>query len=772
MADKLCSRIDLFAGSKSTVNIGTAISAFTRDVATQFILGKDYRNIDTEDFNAGMIAVLQRFGAIWRDCEQTARAAIAAYAARDCEDKGSRTIMDDILKSSLPPDEKTFSRISDEIGTITGGTFGTTAQALRQVLYHVHSNGSILFRLRDELSSLPENSDNDMAALERLPYLTAVLMEGLRLSPGVATRLARIAPDRDLVYGQWRIPAGTPVGMTTLLMHKDGNLYLDPEKFNPERWMDVEARGKVDKTFAPFSRGTRVCLGMRLAWAELYIAAVALVRRFDFELHEAGPKDVLPAPPAPVSPPLEDPGIPLVLRDTALPADLDGMTATVPDAPARLPVKPYVYQFRDRHPMYQQACTWRRVEREGRAHEPEAVSKVVANPDRAGTQTRGAVGGTKTASFRLQYVIRALRRSRDSTPRGRRRQRVRAANCCGETELAARRAENVTMVALEARFPLYRSLGFKAVKNVTIEMLGGLGTVWSEVMSFGRQYALSTTCKDEVNFYADVSLRIIAEIFHAADHLDMPVLLDVVGRIIVEEAEILTKSLRLALFHMPENEEAGFNRKYPILMLTAGDLSESGTRASLALEPWIAWFIRMRAPVFLCYPTSKLALIHYGTREAERSRERCPDGDDADEVTRFIQGMNNRMLFLGAAFNMLKTGLGIQNVTAARSKRAAKGTRFSEMEHMPPGPRQTEEAGEDVQGPVPGTDKEEFSSFIAATDHMADPLAEITDRNNGMHTELAVEEGSSGKRVLIPLVEDDEPVRPRPGGPCRGRHSF
>ncbi|RYP52142.1 hypothetical protein DL768_002692 [Monosporascus sp. mg162] len=329
LADKLCDRIRKCVDSESSMNVGTAISAFTRDVATQFILGKDYRNLDTEDFNAGMTAVLQSSGAIWRvtkhvpwlgptmkslppsfmeriaddatksflnflkDCELTARAAISAYATKDLDDKDSRTIIDEILRSDLPSSEKTLKHVNDEVGTITGAAFETTAQALRQVLYQIYSNKAILSRLRAELSTLPSADDQNLAALERLPYLTAILMEALRLSPGVASRLARIAPDRDLVYGKWSIPSGTPVGMTALLMHKNESLYPDPEKFDPERWMDIEARKKADKTFAPFSRGTRICLGMHLAWAELYIATASLVRRFDLELDNAGPKDVV-----------------------------------------------------------------------------------------------------------------------------------------------------------------------------------------------------------------------------------------------------------------------------------------------------------------------------------------------------------------------------------------------------------------------------------------------------------------------------------------------
>lgn len=94
-------------------------------------------------------------------------------------------------------------------------------------------------------------------------------MEGLRFSPGNATRMARIAPDRVLVYGGWHIPAVIPVGMTSILMHMDERVYPEPERFEPERWMDGEVRRKAEKTFAPFSRGSRNCGGMQYVFSRV-----------------------------------------------------------------------------------------------------------------------------------------------------------------------------------------------------------------------------------------------------------------------------------------------------------------------------------------------------------------------------------------------------------------------------------------------------------------------------------------------------------------------
>ncbi|KAI1336095.1 hypothetical protein F5Y15DRAFT_395994 [Xylariaceae sp. FL0016] len=73
---------------------------------------------------------------------------------------------------------------------------------------------------------------------EQLPYLTSVVVDNLRLSPATGPRPARIAPDEDMSYGPCRTLAGTPVGMITILMHRNQSLFPELMRFEPERWMN------------------------------------------------------------------------------------------------------------------------------------------------------------------------------------------------------------------------------------------------------------------------------------------------------------------------------------------------------------------------------------------------------------------------------------------------------------------------------------------------------------------------------------------------------
>lgn len=75
-------------------------------------------------------------------------------------------------------------------------------------------------------------------------------------------RLPRCSPDVALQYKQWTIPKGTPVGMGAYSLHTNFEVYPEPFKFLPERWLgDYDPR--MNESWVPFSRGSRKCLGYK-----------------------------------------------------------------------------------------------------------------------------------------------------------------------------------------------------------------------------------------------------------------------------------------------------------------------------------------------------------------------------------------------------------------------------------------------------------------------------------------------------------------------------
>ena len=97
----------------------------------------------------------------------------------------------------------------------------------------------------------------------------------------MCTRVQRIAPDETLIFNDgkkdWSIPPGTPVGMTSVLVHHDESIFPESRKFLPERWID---HPHLDKYLVSFSKGSRQCIGINLAYAELYLALARIFRAY------------------------------------------------------------------------------------------------------------------------------------------------------------------------------------------------------------------------------------------------------------------------------------------------------------------------------------------------------------------------------------------------------------------------------------------------------------------------------------------------------------
>lgn len=207
-----------------------------------------------------------------------------AHAAK-AYDSTRRTIFHEILNSKVLSDhDKTPGRLWQEGEVVVAAGTITTAWALGVATYFLLATPRILARLKAELeAAVPGPHDTpSLLALEQLPYLTGVVQEGVRLSHAISHRLHRICPDETLVYRgggrEWRIPPGTPVSMASNLVHHDERVFPDSHAFRPERWL--EGGKRLDRYLVSFGKGGRACLGINLAYAELYLTLAALFRSY------------------------------------------------------------------------------------------------------------------------------------------------------------------------------------------------------------------------------------------------------------------------------------------------------------------------------------------------------------------------------------------------------------------------------------------------------------------------------------------------------------
>ncbi|KAJ0414237.1 cytochrome P450 [Aspergillus carlsbadensis] len=308
--------------SHSVVSLDAGFAALTSDTIYEYVYSFNPCSLDKEGFNAGvrdginglfrsahllyffpiLQTILNATPIGWLEKVNPPAFALASQK-RDLYDRAAEALKnahasnggkgDNLINSlaatTMPQHMRSPERLMNEgFALIIGGT-ETTARTLAVGAWHIYAREDIREKLRAELKTVMPSPESRPRwnELERLSYLSGVVNESLRLSTGIANRSARVAPTEALVYKGVTIPPGTPVSETHchILMHPE--IFPSPDEFDPERWSRAAAKGaRLDKYLVNFSKGTRMCVGLNLAYAELFLVIATMVRRFDMELHE------------------------------------------------------------------------------------------------------------------------------------------------------------------------------------------------------------------------------------------------------------------------------------------------------------------------------------------------------------------------------------------------------------------------------------------------------------------------------------------------------
>ncbi|HEY0481275.1 MAG TPA: cytochrome P450 [Kofleriaceae bacterium] len=144
----------------------------------------------------------------------------------------------------------------------------TTASTLAWAIQLVHRDPAVRDRLRAEVDSA-----GDAAALAARPYLEAVCLETLRLCP-IAPYIARDLR-RPFAVGGHELPTGTSLAISIIGIHHRPEIYPEPQRFDPERFL---GHSHAPSQFLPFGGGARRCVGAALALLELKLVLGAVMQ--------------------------------------------------------------------------------------------------------------------------------------------------------------------------------------------------------------------------------------------------------------------------------------------------------------------------------------------------------------------------------------------------------------------------------------------------------------------------------------------------------------
>jgi cytochrome P450 len=197
---------------------------------------------------------------------------------RRAEDLAERDDILSMLVAARHEDGSPMSdaEIRDELLTLLVAGHETTATALSWAMERLVRHPEKLERLRAE--ALAEGEE---------PYLTATIQETLRLRPVIVLVVRKLTEPVEI--GGYELPAGVAVTPCIHLVHRNPEIYPEPERFLPERFLD---NPPGTYTWIPFGGGVRRCLGAAFAQFEMAVVLKELVKAH--QIRPASPKSERP----------------------------------------------------------------------------------------------------------------------------------------------------------------------------------------------------------------------------------------------------------------------------------------------------------------------------------------------------------------------------------------------------------------------------------------------------------------------------------------------
>jgi cytochrome P450 len=148
---------------------------------------------------------------------------------------------------------------------------------LRTFLY-LAQNPEVQEKLYNEVYSVLKGRDPTFEDLPNLKYALWTFKETLRLAPAV--QAIPKTTIKEIELDGLKFPVGTNFMVYTPAVHRNPDVWKNPEEFMPERFEKYQA-----ESFLPFSFGPRICLGWRFSETEGQVAICMLAQKYKFRLN-------------------------------------------------------------------------------------------------------------------------------------------------------------------------------------------------------------------------------------------------------------------------------------------------------------------------------------------------------------------------------------------------------------------------------------------------------------------------------------------------------
>lgn len=196
------------------------------------------------------------------------------------EDRGD--VMSLLLAAQAGPAETalTDTEVRDEVMTLFLAGYETTANALAWAWHLLMQHPAIYQRVQQEVQQVLRGRTPTAADLPAMPLVLQVIKEALRLYPAVPVIGRRVTV--PLTIDGYDLPVNTIVGVSMYVIHRRADLFPDPARFDPDRWLPEREAALPRYSYLPFGIGPRTCIGNQFALHEAQLVLATLAQQVTF----------------------------------------------------------------------------------------------------------------------------------------------------------------------------------------------------------------------------------------------------------------------------------------------------------------------------------------------------------------------------------------------------------------------------------------------------------------------------------------------------------
>ncbi|MGD9648805.1 MAG: cytochrome P450 [Pirellulales bacterium] len=174
------------------------------------------------------------------------------------------------------------ARARDEAVNLLMGGKETVGSTLTFATYLLAMHPEVQDRAADEVQREIGDRPLELTDLPRLPEVTRVIQETMRLYPPVYALTRQVA--KPVTIAGYRLRRGSMVMVPLNVVHSDARWWDEPHAFRPERFSDENETHRPPYVYLPFGAGPRSCVGKQMGQAQCVLVLADLLRRFQWRL--------------------------------------------------------------------------------------------------------------------------------------------------------------------------------------------------------------------------------------------------------------------------------------------------------------------------------------------------------------------------------------------------------------------------------------------------------------------------------------------------------